>query len=320
MLALTLLLVFLGTGALLVGTFLFANRRELAAKDNALGRLLGGIAGGAALAGSILRDERVSDVEFLNRLLSGKGVTDWAARELARAGARRNPGELLMACAVTAMLGALAVTRLLPGAAGALVGLGVGAWVPVVLLRREAAQRSKKFEAQLPDALDMLVNSLRAGYSLQAAMEFVGTEVPGPLGPEFARFYDEQRLGVEVREALMRLQDRVGTYDVRMFVTALLIQRETGGNLAEVLGSIGTLMRERVAFRGNVDTLTAEARGSAIVLTALPVLVFAALYVMSPDFIDPLLTTDLGHKLLALATGLLVTGYVVLKKIADIEI
>jgi tight adherence protein B len=320
MLVLTLLLVFLGTGALLVGAFLFANRRELAAKDNALGRLLGGITASQSLEGSILRDERVSEFAFLNRLLSGKGITDWAARELTRAGARRNPGELLMACVVTAIVGALVVGRLLPGALGLVVGAAVGGWLPVLLLRREASQRVKKFEIQLPDALDMLVNSLRAGYSLQAAMEFVGSEVPAPLGPEFARFYDEQRLGVDVREALLRLQDRIGTYDIKMFVTALLIQRETGGNLAEVLGGIATLMRERVAFRGEVDTLTSEAKGSAKVLTALPILVFAALYMVSPGFVEPLLTTDTGHKLIALAIGMVVTGYFVLSKLADIDI
>jgi tight adherence protein B len=320
MLVLTLFLVFLGTAALLVGAFLFANRRELAAKDSALGRLLGGLGAGAALEGSILRDERASDLAFLNRLLSGKGVTEWAARELARAGARRNPGEFLMACAVTAMIGALLVSRILHGAPGVLVGVAVGGWTPVLLLRREHAQRVKKFEEQLPDALDMLVNSLRAGYSLQAAMEFVGSEVPAPLGPEFARFYDEQRLGVDVREALLRMQERVGTYDVKMFVTALLIQRETGGNLAEVLGGIATLMRERVAFRGEVDTMTSEAKGSAKVLTALPVLVFAALYMVSPGFVEPRLTTTTGQQLIALAIGMVVTGYVVLNKIADIDI
>jgi tight adherence protein B len=189
-----------------------------------------------------------------------------------------------------------------------------------MLLRREYGQRVKKFEQQLPDALDMLVNSLRAGYSLQAAMEFVGAEVASPLGPEFARFYDEQRLGVDVREALLRLQERVGTYDIRMFVTALLIQRETGGNLAEVLGNIATLMRERIAFRGHVDTLTSEAKGSAKVLAALPVVVFLALYVMNPEFVAPLLTTETGHQLLALAIGMVVTGYAALTKLADVDI
>jgi tight adherence protein B len=140
----------------------------------------------------------------------------------------------------------------------------------------------------------MLVNALRAGYSLQAATEFVGNELPAPLGPEFARFYDEQRLGVEVRTALMRLQERVGTYDIRMLVTALLIQRETGGNLGEVLSNIASLIRERVAFRGRVDTLTAEPKMSAIVLALLPVTVFGLLYLSSPDFLQPLLVTPHG--------------------------
>ena len=166
----------------------------------------------------------------------------------------------------------------------------------------------------------MLVNALRAGYSLQAAMEFVGSEVPAPLGTEFARFYDEQRLGVEVRTALSRLQDRVGTYDVKMFVTALLIQRETGGNLAEVLGNISILMRERVAFRGQVDTLTAEPKMSANVLTGLPISVFLLVYFMNPGYMQPLLTTPQGHTLLAYSISSIIVGYMVLMKIAKVDI
>lgn len=320
-LILTLALVFVGTAGLLLGVFVFANRRRLAAQEAVRERLAGGMAAARGeVATSILRDERVSDFAFLNTLLTGKSVTEWATIELTRAGSSRNPGELLLACLIVALVGAWAGFTYVGGPLGVAMGTGVGAAVPILWLKREQSQREKKLEEQLPEALDMLVNALRAGYSLQAAMEFVGNEMPSPLGPEFGRFYDEQRLGVEVRTALVRLQERVGTYDIKMFVTALLIQRETGGNLAEVLGNIASLMRERVAFRGQVDTLTAEPKASARVLAALPVGVFFFVYFSNKDFLDPLLNTATGHALMAYAVASVVVGYIVLMQIAKIDI
>ena len=325
MLYLTLLLVFVGTGGILVGFFVFLNRRRLSAEAEARSQLMGRSPTGLTIGGTvgpttILRDERVAESEVLDKLLSGKGITEWAKHELELAGSTRNPGEFLLGCLVGAVLGAFVGGRFLGGAVGVAIGTALGGLVPVGLVRRQAATRVKKFEEQLPEALDMLVNALRAGYSLQAAMEFVGNELPQPLGPEFGRFYDEQRLGVEVRTALMRLQERVGTYDIKMFVTALLIQRETGGNLSEVLGNIALLMRERVAFRGQVDTLTAEPKASAKVLTGLPIAVFLLVYVMNPQYMRPLLETPTGHMLLAYAISSVVVGYVILMRIAKIDI
>jgi tight adherence protein B len=321
MLFLTLFLVFVGTAGLLLGVFVFANRRrlsaELAAREQLLGR---GNANRREAQAGILRDDRVADLPVLNTLLTGLSITDWAAGELARAGSERKPGELLLGSLVTGLIGAWLGYAYGGGLLGFIVGTVVGALAPVGLLRHAQGTRVKKFEEQLPEALDMLVNALRAGYSLQAAMEFVGNELPTPLGPEFARFYDEQRLGVEVRTALMRLQQRVGTYDIKMFVTALLIQRETGGNLAEVLGNIAALMRERVAFRGQVDTLTAEPKMSARVLTALPVGVFLFVYFTNRDFLDPLIKTSTGHAMLAYGVASVIVGYIILMQIAKIDI
>jgi tight adherence protein B len=320
MLALILALVFLGTGLLVVGAFVFANRRRLTAEEFARQRLLGRVAPTGAPVASILRDERVSESDTLNRFLSGRAVTTWAASELARAGSSRTPSELLLMCVVGGAVGALLGLRLLHGVVGGVLGVAIGTALPVLLLKRDQGKRVQKFEEQLPEALDMLVNALRAGYSLQAAMEFVGNELPSPLGPEFARFYDEQRLGVEVRTALTRLQERVGTYDIQMFVTALLIQRETGGNLGEVLGNIAVLMRERVAFRGQVDTLTAEPKMSARILTGLPVGVFLVVYASNPEFLQPLVETSTGHALIAYAVTSVIVGYFVLMRIAKIDI
>jgi tight adherence protein B len=323
MLYLTLLLVFVGTAGLLIGVFVFLNRRRLSAEQAARSQLMGRGPTAPAFGErptTILKDDRVADVEVLEKLLSGRNVTAWAQHELTLAGSTRNPGEFLLLSLVAALLGAVLGGRGLGGPTGVALGTALGGLLPIALLRRQQARRVQRFEEQLPDALDMLVNALRAGYSLQAAMEFVGNELPAPLGPEFARFYDEQRLGVEVRTALMRLQARVGTYDIKMFVTALLIQRETGGNLGEVLGSIAQLMRERVAFRGQVDTLTAEPKASAKVLAALPIGVFLLVYAFNPGYMQPLLHTPTGHLLLAYAIASVAVGYVVLMRIAKIDL
>jgi tight adherence protein B len=317
---LILSLVFFGTAMLLIGAFAFVNRRRLSDEERVRARLYGANVEAREVTSTILRDQRLSDLPFLDRLLSGKSFAERVAAELAQAGSTRNVGEFVLGCVVGAAAGGYLGFAALGSALGVLLGTVGGLSVPVLLLRRAQKARARKFELQLPDALDMLVNALRAGYSLQAATEFVGSELPAPLGPEFARFYDEQRLGIEVRTALMRLQERVGTYDVRMLVTALLIQRETGGNLSEVLGNIASLIRERVAFRGRVDTLTAEPKMSAWVLALLPVAVFGLLYVSSPDFLKPLLITPTGHLLLAYALTSICIGFFLLMKIADVEV
>ena len=315
---LILALVFFGTLMLLVGTFVFVNRRRLA-EAGAVRARLAGVPPVPAGVTSIVKDERASEVPFLNRLLTGKALTARLSAELARAGSRRRPGELVLASAASAAT-LLATGVAFVGMPLALPFGVLGGGVPYLLVRRRQEARARRFEEQLPDALDMLVNALNAGYSLQAAMEAVGQEVPAPLGPEFARFYDEQRLGVDVRAALLAMQERVGTVDAKIFVTSLLIQRETGGNLGEVLGNLAALVRERVAFRGTVATLTAEPRMSAHVLALLPVAVFGFISATNREFMHPLLGTHAGHLLLAYAVASVFVGYVVLMNLAKVDL
>jgi tight adherence protein B len=320
MTAIVLTLVFLGSLFLVIGGFVFLNRRRLASVDTARLRVgeSGGILRGTAPT-SILRDERVSEIRVLNELLSGKGFTLQLERELARAGSRQRPGEFLLFSLVGAMAG-LTIGMFIGGVLFAVLGLLLGALVPTTLLSRRQRLRSKSFEQQLPDALDLLANSLKAGYSLQAAMEFVGRETPAPLGPEFLRFYDEQRLGIEVRTALVAMQERVGTEDVRMFVTALLLQRETGGNLGELLMTISTLIRQRLQFRAQVLTLTAEPKMSGRVLAAMPFVMFGVIYTLNPEYMQPLFNAASGKFLIGYAVVSVILGYLVMMRIADVEI
>ena len=308
--------VFFGIVFLIVAIYGVVNRETLEASEAAREQLRTG-AGGAVASVSILRDDRSSEIPFLNRLLTGRALTTNIAILLERAGSTQKAGPfLLMSMALAA--GGLVIGQRW-GMIGSVLLAVLGLFLPYLWMRRKVAKREKAFEAQLPESLDMLVNALQAGYSLQAAMDFVGRETPEPLGPEFVRFYDEQRLGMEVRLALLRFQERVGTIDSRMFVTSLLIQRETGGNLGEVLTNLATLMRERVTFRMQLATLTAEPRMSARVLASLPLAVVLIISAINPNFMQPLFQTEMGHKLIAYAAVSVLAGYFVMSKIANVD-
>lgn len=311
-----LLFVFLGVSGLLVGAYTLVNRRELAMRSAARSRLEPEAA--AATATLIMREEETaSALPFLNRLLAGRGVTDALAARLRRAGLTMNPATFLLITAVLAGLGVLLGGRV--GIIGRLAGIVVGVFLPLAWLGRTTKKRMEAFEHQLPDAIDMLVSALKSGYSFHAATNFLGQELGEPLGPEFGRMYDEQRLGIEARQALFNLQERVGTLDIRMFVTALQIQRETGGNLSEVLTNTGQVMRERVAVRGALETLTAEAKLSARLLAVLPVAVFFGLSLISPEFTGAFTATRSGQLMLLGAAISVAIGYSIMMKIANIE-
>jgi len=314
---LILAIVFFGIVFLIVAFYGVVNREALEASEAAREQLRAG-GTGAVAAMSILRDDRSSEIPILNKLLTGRALTTSIAIRLERAGSTQKAGQFLLTSLAFAVAGLVVGQRW--NIIASLVLAAGGLALPSVWLNIKAGKRERLFEAQLPESLDMLVNALQAGYSLQAAMEFVGKETPMPLGPEFNRFYDEQRLGMEVRLALLRFQERVGTLDARMFVTSLLIQRETGGNLSEVLTNLATLMRERVTFRMQLATLTAEPRMSAKVLASLPLAVVLLISAINPDFMRPLITTDAGHKLVAYAACSVFAGYLVMSKIANVDL
>lgn len=321
MTALLVALVFFGTIFVIVGGFVFLNRRRLTSLEAARDRLNEQSTprrGAGGEQSTILRDQRVSNIAALNELLSGRGVTQQLARELTRAGSLQKPGEFLLITLMAGMIGASVLSFIVSGPIS-MFGLPMGALVPWVLLRRRQRARERQFELQLPDALDLLTNSLKAGYSLQAAMEFVGRESTAPLSTEFLRFADEQRLGVDVRTALLALQERVGTDDARMFVTSLLLQRETGGNLSELLGTISALIRQRLQMRGQLQTLIAEPKMSAQLLAAMPFAMFVIVYVLNPTYIRPMLVSTTGQAMMALAVALVVVGYSIMSRIADVD-
>jgi tight adherence protein B len=309
--------IFLGTLAVIIGGYTFVNRKSLAEADLARERL--STPEGVERTWRLLKDDRVSDLGFVNRLLAGKGWVESLSYELTQAGIDMKPGAFLMSWATFAALMTFVGTMVIGGVSGfVLVVIG---WAgPFFWVKRKQTKRLRAFEVQLPDAVDMLVSAMKAGYSFQAAAQFIGDEMPEPAGPEFARFYDEQRLGIDVRQALLNLQGRVDSQDLKMFVTAVLIQRETGGNLGDVLQNLSDLIRERIKMRGQIETLIAEPKMSARFLAVLPVVVALILAVVSPGFLTPMLQSGGGRLSLGIAALGVIVGYAIMMQIADVDI
>jgi tight adherence protein B len=200
-----------------------------------------------------------------------------------------------------------------------LIGL-VFATVPFLWLLNKRRVRMKKFAAQLPDALELVARALRAGHSLSAGMHVVAEEMPAPIADEFGRVYEEQNLGISVEDSLQNICDRVPNLDLRFFVTSVLIQRQTGGDLAEILDKIGYVIRERYRILGQVKALTAEGRLSGVVLIALPFVLFLVMLHIKPDYIATLWTDPIGIRMAVFGIMLQILGAVVIKKIVDIKV
>ena len=192
--------------------------------------------------------------------------------------------------------------------------------LPWIWLYTKRATRLKRFAGQLPDALELVARALRAGHSLAAGMHVVAEEMPAPICKEFGRVYEEQNLGIPLEEALKGMCDRVPNLDLRFFVTSVAIQRQTGGDLAEILDRIGHVIRERFKILGQVKALTAEGRLSGVVLIALPIGLFFMMLWMKPDYIELLWKDPMGVKMSIGAIVLMILGAIAIKKIVDIKV
>lgn len=199
------------------------------------------------------------------------------------------------------------------------VALGL-ATLPFVWLFLKRRRRLAAFGKQLPEALELISRALRAGHSLASGISLVAEEMADPIGKEFARCYEEQNFGIPLDEALEELTVRVPNLDLRFFATAVILQRQTGGDLAEILDKIGYLVRERFKIWGQIQSLTGEGRLSGIVLLALPPVLFVVMYRLNPTYVMTLFEDPMGHKMLAVAVVLQIVGALVIKKIINIKV
>ncbi len=197
---------------------------------------------------------------------------------------------------------------------------GAAAVLPFLFLTHKRTRRMHAFEEMFPEGLDLMSRALKAGHAFQTAMGMVADEMKEPVGPEFRKTFDQQNYGLPLRDALLQMSERVPLLDVRFFVTAVLIQRETGGNLAEILENLAHVVRERFKILRQVRVHTAHGRFTAWVLLALPAFLALALMYLNPDHMKLLFTEPMGRMMLGLTVVLQTTGYFWIRKVIKIEV
>jgi len=204
--------------------------------------------------------------------------------------------------------------------AAILAAAAVGGFAPLGWLKHRRTSRLKRFEEQFPEALDLLSRSVRAGHAFQTALGTAADELPSPVGPELKKTFDQQNFGLPLRDALNELAERVGLLDVRFFVTAVLIQRETGGNLAEILDNLAHVVRERFKIQRQVRVHTAHGRFTGYVLLALPAFLAVALTILNPEHMQPMFRERMGQEMLIAAMIMQGLGYLWIRKVIKIEV
>jgi tight adherence protein B len=192
--------------------------------------------------------------------------------------------------------------------------------IPYAILHFKAAKRLAAFEAQLPDALEFLARSMRAGNAFSVSLEMLGRDSPDPLGVEIRRVYNEQNLGSSIDVAMRSMTERVPLVDARFFVSAVLLQRETGGNLSEILTNLAYIIRERFKLRGMVKAISSQGRFTAGVLTAIPIGLAVALSFMAPNYLTDMFNDPDGKFILLFVGGAIVFGYLIMERIIDIKV
>jgi tight adherence protein B len=266
------------------------------------------------------KTERLSSIPWLNRKLLSFELTPRVQSLIYQADLKWTPGGMLAGCALCFMsIGYLAYWRtdsvLIALAAGLLASA-----MPYFWARHKRGKRLDKFQEGLPEALDLMVNALRAGHSLIAAMGSVARECADPLGCEFKACFEEQNYGLEMKTALDNMINRVPLQDLRIVSTAIMIQRESGGNLAEVLDKTSHVIRERFRLKRQVGVHTAQGRMTGWVLTLLPVILGIALYFVNPDMMSLLWKNPMGIKLLWSSFGMIVVGGLIIRHIVNMDV
>jgi tight adherence protein B len=269
---------------------------------------------------SILKQRLLSESPFITQLLQRVPRVQALDRQLLQSGLRWSVARFATYTLLCALAGAgLGLPMQAPALVMAVLAAVLGL-LPAMILRRKRAKRVLHLERQLPDAADLIARALRAGHSFPAALGMVGEELPDPLGGEFALVFDEINYGVSMNDALLNMVNRVPVDDLRYFVIAVLIQREAGGNLAEILGSISGIIRERLKLLGKVRVLSAEGRLSAWILGVLPFAILALLSVLDPGYISVFWKDPAGTQLAAGALTMMLLGILWMRKVVRIHI
>jgi tight adherence protein B len=269
---------------------------------------------------ALLRDEVMSRIPAFDTFLRRSERVSLLQKMLQQGSVDVRAGNFLMLCVVSAvvlaLVAAIAGGNLLFGWVGAVVGF----FVPYAYASHMRTKRFAKFEEKFPEAIDTLARAVRAGHAFTTALEMIANEVAEPVAGEFRQLYEEQKFGLPVRDALLNLADRVPLVDIKFFVTAVMLQRETGGNLAEILDNLSYVIRERFKILRQVRVHTAQGRLTMVLLMALPPTVVVVMLIINPGFIQPLFSDPIGHALIVGGITMQTLGYFVIRRIIRIQV
>jgi tight adherence protein B len=268
----------------------------------------------------LARNELMSEIPSINRMLLRVQTALQLKRMLDQADLHITPSRLLMFSGMAGILAGLCVAVVDAAWILVIVGGLFAASLPFIHVWWKRKQRFDKFLENLPDALDLMSRALSAGHAFSESLHMVSTEMPEPIAGEFRKTYEEQNLGLSLKLALENLTDRMPLLDLRMCVTAVLIQRETGGNLAEILEKVAYTIRERFRIMGDLKTLTTSSRISAWLLCGLPIFVAFGVTFLNPDYMAVLWKDPRGHYLIGAAIIMQISGMLIVRKILDIKI
>jgi tight adherence protein B len=268
----------------------------------------------------LVREELLSSLPWMNR---------WLQRQDFLGGLRKLLNQAELEWTLVGLFGMCLLAWIAAGGAvfmrtndpkmAALIGAGAAAG-PLLYVRFKRSQRFDKFEQGLPRALDLMVSALRAGHSLISALESVAREMPNPIGSEFRKCFDEQTFGLEMRESMLNLGARIPLHDVHIAITAILIQKESGGNLAEILDKVAAIIRERFRLKKQVQVHTAQGRLTGWILTLLPIVLGFGLYMLNPEHMSILWHNPVGLKLIYAAVVMTLIGGLIIRKIVNVRI
>jgi len=318
------LLVFVFVVALVVGTYFaivklpgMMAQREL---DKRLRDVSFTDSSGEVVESSVLQKIVEGPMPVVDKFVKESRQGSGLAKLIEQSGVQTTPSGLmlvtLVSAAVFGVLAAVFVDR--PYAAP--LAACIGAMCPIGYVMNRRSKRLYRFEEQFPEALDLLSRAVRAGHAFQTAMGMVADDLPEPVGPEFKKAFDRQNFGLPLRDALNELSERVGSLDVRFFVTAVLIQRETGGNLAEILDNLAYVIRERFKIRRQIRVHTAHGRFTAWVLLSLPAALAVVLTIINPDHMGLLFHERMGQIMILGAIVMQTVGYFWIRKVIKIEV
>jgi tight adherence protein B len=269
---------------------------------------------------SLVKGQVKGLIPALDRMASNTEYGNWLVRLIDQSGAKAGVSTVLLGSLTLGAITAFGLTAVLREPIGIVPGFLAGASIPFVVLMRKRTLRLRRFEEFFPEALDLLSRAIKAGHAFTTAMGMVADEATDPIGPEFRKTFDEQNFGLPLKDALNNLAVRIPLLDVRFFVTAVLIQRETGGNLSEILENLAYVVRERFKILRQVRVYTAHGRMTGYVLLALPAFLAVALMFINPDHMNLLFTERMGRLMLLGCAVMQTIGYLWIRKIVTIEV